>query len=132
VSITRVLPLFAGHVEVGAQSPPDVPGVDTVLDGLNRGAPAESGQHMVDQKRGAAHRTELGLDQFIELGQPHATKLPSGCPVVRYCHRCPASSGQRRTAYLHRIGHRGDALSGPPGRLPVPPIRQHLTDRVHQ
>jgi len=71
------LPLLSRHVEVGAQRPPHVPGIGTVLNGLDRRTPAEPGQHMIDQQRGAPHRTELRLDQFMELGQPHVPKLPT-------------------------------------------------------
>ena len=84
VSLTRISPLIARHIEVGAQRPPHVPGVHAGLDGLHGGTPAESGQYMIDQQRGATHRTELHLDQFMELGQPHDTKLPSlNRPVPR-------------------------------------------------
>jgi len=66
--ITGHLPLVARNIEVGAQRPPHLTGVDTGLDGLLRGLAAESGQHMVDQQRGTPHRAELRLDEFVEFG----------------------------------------------------------------
>ena len=77
------LPLITGHVEVGAQRPPHVAGVNAGLDGLHGGPSPQSGQHMVDQQRSSPYRTELRLDEFMELRLPHATKLPSKAPAFR-------------------------------------------------
>lgn len=66
------LPLIAGHLEVGAQRPPDVAGVDTILDGLYRSPPAELRQNVVHHDRGTANCTELAINEFAKLRQPHA------------------------------------------------------------
>jgi hypothetical protein len=68
-------PLIARNVEVGAQRPPDVTRVDAVFDGLRRGAPAEDGEHMVDEQRSSSHRAELAVDELVEFGQPHPPNL---------------------------------------------------------
>ena len=72
VSVTGPgLPLVAGHVEVGTQRPPHVAGVDTVLDGLHSGSPAQLGQDVVHHDRGTANSSELPVDEFAELRQSH-------------------------------------------------------------
>lgn len=65
------LPLVAGHVEVGAQCPPDVAGVDTVFDGLHSGPPAQLGQDVVHHDRGTPNSSELPVNEFAELRQSH-------------------------------------------------------------
>jgi hypothetical protein len=68
-------PLVTRDVEVRAQRTPDVAWVHAILDGLRGGAPAETGQYMVDQHRLPTHRSELQLDKLVELRQPHESKL---------------------------------------------------------
>ena len=68
-------PLITRDVEVGAQRPPDVAGVNAVLDSLRGGPSAEPTEHVVDEQGGAAHRAELAGDEFLEFGQPHAPNL---------------------------------------------------------
>jgi hypothetical protein len=111
-------PLIAGNVEVGAQRPPDVAGVDAVLDCLRAGAPVQAGQHMVDEHRGPADRAELSLDELMEFRQPHTFTLPG--------------PGQRLLAHAYRIGEVGDARSRPSCSVAVARRRQHLTDRIYQ
>jgi hypothetical protein len=67
-------PLIPRDVEVGAQRPPDIPRVHAILDRLRGRAPTETGKHVVDEHRRAAHRAELSLDQFIEFRQPHVAQ----------------------------------------------------------
>ena len=85
------LPLLARHVEIGAQRPPDIPGLDAVLDGLRGRAPVHPGQDVVHEQRRATHRTELPFDEFVEFGQSHENNLPS-----------------RFMAHPNRIGHLGN------------------------
>jgi len=66
------LPLVAGHVKVGTQRPPHVAGVDTVLDGLGGGPPAQLGQDVIHHDRGTPNSSELPVDKFAELRQSHA------------------------------------------------------------
>lgn len=68
-------PLITRDVEVRAQRAPDVSWVDAVLDGLRGGPPAEPAEHVVDEQRRAAHRTELFFDEAVEFRQPHEPKL---------------------------------------------------------
>ena len=75
------LPLIAGHVEVRTQRPPDLAGIDAGLDGLHGSTAPKGGQHVVDQQRGTTDRTELPLDEFVEFGQPHATKATQPGPA---------------------------------------------------
>ncbi len=100
------LPLVAGHIEVGTQRPPHIAGVDTVFDGLDRGPAAQLGQNVIHHHRGAANGTKLGLDQLVELCQPHATNLP-------------IDHTERVATYLHRIVYLRDTLPRPPRPLPI-------------
>ena len=113
--ITGHLPLVTGYIEVGAQRPPHLTGVDTGLNGLLRGPAAESAQHMVNQQRGTPHRAELRLDEFVEFGQPHAINLIG-----------------RLVTHPYRIGDPDQALSSPSRRLPVGRRGQHTLDLRHQ
>jgi hypothetical protein len=70
----RSSPLRAGDVEVDTQRPPDVAGLDAVLDGLGRGPAVEAGQHVIDQHRCAVGSTEPQNDPLVELRQPHASQ----------------------------------------------------------
>lgn len=101
-----VLPLLARHVEVGAQRPPYIAGFGTGFDGLRGGAAPHTGQHMVNQQRGTAHGSELPLDEFVEFGQPHVTKLP-----------------RHLMAHPYRISHLCYPAGGPASRLPVTRLR---------
>jgi hypothetical protein len=77
--------LITRDVKVGAQRPPDVPGIDAVLNGLRRGAPAERGQYVVDEQRPPPHGPEVALDKLVEFGQPHIANVPthSGVSAAR-------------------------------------------------
>lgn len=72
--VTRGLPLIPGDVEVGAQRPPHLTGIHTVVDGLLGSASTEPGQHVVHQQRRTADGTELGFNEFAEFRQPHPVK----------------------------------------------------------
>ena len=88
-SVTRgvSLPLLARYAEVGAQRPPYVARFHAGLDGLRGGAAAQLGQHVVHQQRGTTYRPELRLDEFMEFGESHGTKLPSKHPHSREIRR---------------------------------------------
>ena len=108
--------MIARDVEVRAQRPPHVPRIHTVLDRLSGSAP-KSGQHVVDEQGRATRRSELPLDEFVEFGQTHPTKLRRG--------------PERFMAHPYRIFDVGDARAGPPGGFAVPRRRQHLADGSH-
>lgn len=60
-------PLVAGDVEVDAQRPPHVAGLDTFLDRLGGGPALETGQRMVRQNRRPVGGAEPQHDPFVEL-----------------------------------------------------------------
>jgi hypothetical protein len=111
-------PLIARDVEVGAQRPPDIPWVDAVLDGMHRGSPAETREHMVDEQRPTTHRPELTLDEDVEFRQPHAANL--------------RRRRERFMAHPYRIVDASQGFAGPPRRLPIARRRQHFANRCRQ
>src|SRR5258708_655532 len=68
------LPTASWHIEVRAERPPDIPRIDAPLDGGGAGTPAQRRDHMIGQQRITASRPELGVQQFLELGQPHCAQ----------------------------------------------------------
>ncbi len=60
-----------GHIEFGAQRPPDLARVDTILDRLGAGAAVHRGQDMIGQQQVAAGDAEFGMQEFLEFSQPH-------------------------------------------------------------
>ena len=92
------LPLVAGHIEVGTQRPPHVARVDTVLDGLRSGPPAQLGQYVVHHDRGAANSSELPLDEFVELRQSHAYEPTQNYMAARHTATGSATSATESPA----------------------------------
>ena len=99
-------PFIARDVEIRAQRTPDIARIDAVLDGLRGGAPAEAGQHVVDEHRRRPDLSELALDEIVEFRQPHAAQ-PT--PSARPLHGTPVPDLGRRRGNLR-------PAAPPPGR----------------
>ncbi len=69
------MPSLEGHFCLDAQREPDVTRLDTGVERLFGGAPAEWGQHEIADERGTA-RTELRIDRAKELTSTHRNERP--------------------------------------------------------